>query len=108
MPFKRWPIDRWLELARSLSSEGTAKAVFLLGPDEDGQRELIESSGVGEVIESSSLAALMLLLEGSDVLVCADSGVGHVAAHVRIPVVSLYGPAHPDEVRPWSAGLVVS
>lgn len=108
MPFKRWPIDRWLELARRLSSEGAAEAVFLLGPAEDEQRGAIESSGLGEVIQPISLADLMFLLEASDVLVCADSGVGHVAAHVRIPVVSLYGPAHPDEVRPWSTGLVVT
>jgi heptosyltransferase-2 len=36
-----------------------------------------------------------------DLLLCNDSGPGHIAASCGRPVIAIFGPGEPDSFRPW-------
>jgi heptosyltransferase-2 len=47
------------------------------------------------------------MLAEMDVLVCGDTGVGHLAAALGTPVVALFGPTDPALTAPRGAATVV-
>ncbi|MDN5864986.1 MAG: lipopolysaccharide heptosyltransferase II [Gammaproteobacteria bacterium] len=102
-PAKRWPIDKFAELAARLVAEG--RPVWVVGGK--GERAL------GEAIRARAPAARNLagetaLGEAIDVIAAAsavvtnDSGLMHVAAAVGTPLVAIYGSTSPDYTPPAS------
>lgn len=100
---KRWPMDCWAALHARLAADPATVhggVDVLAGPVElerwsEPERELFEfmaldraSSGVPR-----DLGALADILRGAAVVVCADSGPGHLAAQLGVAVVSLFGPS---------------
>ena len=79
---KKW--DGFLQLANRLESRGKTVRAF-------GQREEICASGLlGWWDGPRSLAALPDYLLRCRVAVCTDSGIGHLASSLGIPVVMLF------------------
>ena len=94
---KRWAIEKYVELARSLRAEirGIRKAVFVLGPMENdcwsnGEIEFLRSEF--PVLSGLSLPTLAGILETAKLFVGNDSGPSHLAAAVGTPTVALFGP----------------
>ena len=50
---------------------------------------------------------LTAMLAEMDVLVCGDTGVGHLAAALGTPVIALFGPTDPALTAPRGAATVV-
>ena len=50
----------------------------------------------------TTLPQLAALLAGCDLFLGADSGVMHLAAAARAPLVALFGPSNPDAWGPWT------
>jgi len=89
---KRWPLERFAELAARLETGG-ARIVVFLGPEESAvaarARALFSSSAlVLDGLTLSQLASASALL---DLLVSNDSGPMHLAAAVGTPVLLLLG-----------------
>jgi lipopolysaccharide heptosyltransferase II len=92
---KRWPVDRWVDLARRLTETYDVK-ILVLGDDKDRQlgKEIITGidglgyNGAGLFSLSESAAALSCC----QVSITNDSGLLHMAAARRIPVVAIFGP----------------
>jgi ADP-heptose:LPS heptosyltransferase len=79
---KRW--DRMNHVAAEFISKGMTVAVF--GLDGDGKEKIC-----GEQVESAGrLAEIPELLSGCRVIISTDSGVGHLAASLGIPVVMIF------------------
>ena len=102
MPGKRWPVQRYAELAGRLGSLGLAGAV-VVGPNE---RQIgADAAGrsrppvpvMGTDLDPVELAAL---LARASVVVANDSGPMHLAAAVGAPVVGLFGPTDPARTGP--------
>jgi ADP-heptose:LPS heptosyltransferase len=95
---KRWPLDRYLDLARRLEASGR-KAVFFFGPDEatDAQaaREAVPSALFPERDRTDGYAAvkgplLAIALAGRlTAAVANDAGPGHMLAAGGAPLLSL-------------------
>lgn len=92
---KRWPIDRWIDLARRLTDAYDVR-IMVLGDDKDRQlgKEIITGidgqgyNGAGLFRLSESAAALSCC----KVAITNDSGLSHMAAARRIPVIAMFGP----------------
>ena len=88
----RWPLDRYVEVARALSQRGFS-LLFLGGPDE---KETCESLASQAGPRALNLAGRLSVLESCEALkrcafvVCNDSGVQHMAAAVATPCVAIF------------------
>ena len=91
---KRWPIERWRELAlrveelgyRVVWSGGSSEAELVRQIDPDSAR-LNFAGRLG-------LADLWHLFAGARALVCPDTGTAHLARLIGTPAVTLFGPGN--------------
>ncbi len=89
---KRWPVERFLDLARRMDTP----IAWLLGPAEHEDEELRRIGGqAGAVLEPATLTALAGILTNCEVYVGNDSGVTHLAAALGVPTVAVFGPTDP-------------
>lgn len=98
---KEWPLDHWIELARSLHDEGYG-LVATGGPaDQERTATFIERTGVpiDNLAGAISLHDLYLRFQ-EDIRVCVsvNTGTMHLAALAGAAVVALNGPTDP---RRW-------
>ena len=108
---KRWPAERFAQLADALAEQGR-DVVILEGPDERGLGAHVSglSRSAPPVVElSGPLTHAAALLERAALYVGNDSGLAHVAAAVGTPAVTLFAAADPARVAPYGcAHLVVT
>jgi heptosyltransferase II len=95
-PQRRWPIERYVAVARALRESGAR--VVLLG-DTDDRAVLPAFAGVAVV---DALGALRIpqslgVLASAAAVVSHDTGPMHLARLVRAPVVALFGPTSPAD-----------
>lgn len=111
---KRWPLERFLALAREAEALGFVP-VLLLGPNEaELEAELRRAlpaarlplqAAVGEGHEAGPLLTLALARRLA-VAVANDSGTGHLLAAGGAPLVSLFGPTEAAKFAPAGATVV--
>ena len=66
------------------------------GNQEEKERaERIASSSGAEVLPKLSLNAMICVLAQSKAIIAVDTGLGHIAAALSVPTISLYGPTDP-------------
>ena len=100
---RRWPAARWAEVARALVAHGE-QVLVTGGADE---RDLARSVAVGAGLPPDAVVAgrtglleLASLVAASRLLLCADTGIAHLATALGTPSVVLFGPAPPHRWRP--------
>jgi heptosyltransferase-2 len=93
-PGRRWPLDRYAELARRLAAEGVG--VWVLGGPADHPlaAEIAKAGGVRD-LTGADLREAILALKAADAAVANDSGLLHVAAALETPAVGIFGPSRP-------------
>lgn len=97
--FKRWPSDRFAELARRLTSRGVG-VIIGFGPGEGSLAAPALAIGSGVRTADGSqlgLAGLGGVMRRCDVVVAADTGPLHLAAAVGARCVAVFGPK--DQLR---------
>lgn len=100
LPLRRWPADRYVELARRLiDRKANIHVAFTGSPDEaDSADELVAAVGSNRCFSmagKTTLRQLLTLYCLADVLVTNDSGPAHFAALTPVRVVTLFGPETP-------------
>ena len=112
-PARRWPAGHWAAVARAESEVGRA-VIVTGGPDEvELARSVAAGAGLGEGAVHAGrtdVAGLARLVAAADRVVCADTGVAHLATALRTPSVVLFGPTSPRHWgpppdRPWHRAL---
>ncbi len=94
---KRVPISIWESVARTLLAQGS-EVVALGGPHDP--KLLVE--GVTDRVGALTLAEAMAAIKASRVHLAGDTGSGHIAAALGVPVVSVFGRTDPAQFRPWT------
>lgn len=100
---KIWPTSGFLELVAGVRAE--FDAVVLLGNDSDRIPARVIAAGAS--LPCVDLAGHTGLLEAAAVLACCrafvgnDSGLGHMAAAMGVPTLTLFGPGDPARYHPW-------
>jgi len=104
---KRWPLEKWGELARLLGRDERVHILLFGGPEEQGLREAIEKDSqlpASRILDAGNLPILEVaaLMERLDGFVCNDALLTHVAAAVNIPTVVIQGPLPHWSTRPYA------
>lgn len=99
---KRWPARHFAALAQECAAQGGEIWYFGSHKDAAVAEEIIAlSGGLGvNLCGKTSLDEAIDLLALSQVVVCNDSGLMHVAAALNRPLVALYGSSSPDHTPP--------
>lgn len=93
---KHWPEGHWRMLAKRAVQHGFEVRLPWGNAAERSRAERIaaECEGVS-VLPALDLAAMASVLAGAQGVVSVDTGLGHLAAALGVPGVSLYGPTSP-------------
>jgi ADP-heptose:LPS heptosyltransferase len=104
-PQKRWPLDRFVELAARIEREGR-EVRLLFAPGEEalaGEAARILPSRVTVTAGHDMFGQLMR----ARAVVANDSGPAHLAAALGLPTVALFGPTHPAVCGPLGDRVTV-
>ncbi|HYP56082.1 MAG TPA: glycosyltransferase family 9 protein, partial [Solirubrobacterales bacterium] len=98
---RRWPRERWAEVARRERERG--REVLVTGSREEVglARWIAAQAGLDprrEIAGRTDVGTLAAFVAAADVLVCGDTGVAHLATALNVPSVLLFGPTSP---RHW-------
>ena len=108
--FKRWPPERYADLARRLRDDRGLPVLLTAGPGEEALADEVAAASGGAARRAPptrSLAELGALLARAAVVVGADTGPVHLAAVLGVPTVALFGPKDPAVYAPKGRGVRV-
>jgi heptosyltransferase-1 len=104
---KRWPSERYGQVAKELTKDGLCSLVNY-GPGEEELAAAVEASGEGAARKiSCSVSELIALTRRARLLIGGDTGPTHLAAALKIPVVAIYGPTNPARSGPFGTRSIV-
>lgn len=108
-PNKRWPPERFGELAAFLAEERGVTPVVLWGPAEHVLAQTIIDASAGRAVLAppTRVRDLVALARGASVVISGDTGPLHIATAVGTPTVSIFGPTDPERNGPWNGEDVV-
>ncbi len=96
---RRWPVERWAEVARAEQRAGRS-VVVTGGPGEVGlAQRLAHLAGLddGHVLAGrTGPLQLAAVVAAAARVVCGDTGVAHLATAMGTPSVVLFGPVSPE------------
>lgn len=93
---KHWPEVYWRQLAERMAERGLQVRLPWGNPVEKARAERIaEGLGNAAVLPRLNLAGVARVLAGAEACVAVDTGIGHLAAALDVPTVSLFGPTNP-------------
>jgi ADP-heptose:LPS heptosyltransferase len=101
LPLRRWPPQRYVELARRLLERYPDLFIGFTGAPAEAapNNQLADEVGSSRVIPlagKTTLRQVLVLYTRSEILVTNDSGPAHFASMTPIHVVTLFGPETPE------------
>lgn len=100
---RRWPADRWAEVAGRLAAAGAQVLVTGSATEAPLARVVAAQSGLpGDAVLAgrTGLAELAALVAAARLVLSGDTGIAHLATAFGTPSVVLFGPASPERWRP--------
>ncbi|HET7187961.1 MAG TPA: glycosyltransferase family 9 protein [Gemmatimonadaceae bacterium] len=93
---KRWPIERYRDLATRLRRAGIT--VTLVGDAADAWvRPHFDGLDVHDRIGAHDVVGTLGVLNAADLVIAHDTGPMHLARLVRAPLIALFGPTTPSQ-----------
>lgn len=102
---KRWPAERFAELADRLVGEQNAEIVLLGGTPEKTVLDRVASlckAKVHNLVGEVSLSQSIALIQRLSALISNDSGAMHIGAALGVPTLAIFGPTEFDATYPFS------
>jgi ADP-heptose:LPS heptosyltransferase len=104
---RRWPVDRYAEVARGLASQ--RHPVVITGSATERTRCLAVARFAGldpnRVLAGGlDLAELAALVAAARLVISGDTGIAHLASAYQTPSVILFGPTSPERWGPPAGG----
>jgi heptosyltransferase-1 len=104
---KRWPAERYGEVAKELARDGLTSLVNY-GPGEEVLAAAVEQASAGAARRvKCSISELIALTRRAHIFIGGDTGPLHLAAAVKIPVVAIFGPTNPARNGPFGTRSIV-
>jgi heptosyltransferase-1 len=104
---KRWPAERYGEVAGKLADQGIA-SILNYGPGEEELVRAAEAASGGTArAMSSTITELIALTRRARLFIGGDTGPMHLAAALRVPVVAIFGPTDPARNGPYGTPSIV-
>ena len=102
---KEWPFEHYLELISALVHDRGVQVVLVDAPAKEAMaRAITERVGEEKVLNlvgQTTLSQMAALLKSVHAVIGPDCGAGHVAAAVKTPYISLFGPTSPVRTAPY-------
>ncbi len=102
---KRWPVENYLALIRSLAAVWPEVRFAILGSQDDkpfGEAlAQADSKRCLDLTGKISLPEMVEWIRLSDLMISNDTGPMHVAAALGKPVVAIFGPTEPRRTGPY-------
>ena len=104
---KRWPVERYAQVAAELAGRGF-RVMVNAGPHEEALADGIQTQSGGAAMPvQCSLAELIALTRRASVVIAGDTGPLHLACALARPVVGIYGPTDPARNGPYGTRFKV-
>jgi len=104
---KLWPEDHWCALARALVARGLTPVLPSGSVVERQRAERIAAAAQGAVLPPAlSLVEMASLLAGCRLAIGVDTGLSHLAAALKVPVIALYVSTEPALTGVFGSGFV--
>jgi lipopolysaccharide heptosyltransferase I len=104
---KEWPMERYAELLRRLTSLRNRSLVLSGGKDRraDAERLLarLPHGSVTSLVGRLTLEQAICLYRRARFMLTGDSGPMHIAAALGTPLIALFGPTFPEQTGPWGS-----
>jgi len=104
---RRWPPDRFAAVAAALRDCGHDVVITGDGTEVDLAHSVAQQAGLPRsavLAGALSLLGLIALISDCRLLICGDTGVGHIATATGTPSVLLFGPTPPSRWGPKGPG----
>jgi ADP-heptose:LPS heptosyltransferase len=104
---RRWPAECFAALAAELVSEGNDVVVTGSSDERELAHSVARQAGLPEscvLAGALDLLGMVALVNDCKLLVCGDTGVGHIATATGTPSVVLFGPTPPSWWGPRGSG----
>ena len=108
--FKRWPPERFAQVADALVRQRGADVLVSYGPEDKRLAERVVAAMAERgclAPATADLRQLAHLLSRADLFVGCDSGPLHIASALKVPTVALFGPKDPVQTGPYCSRSVV-
>lgn len=94
---KLWPDAYWQKLAVIAGANGyRVKVLWGNSEERERARQIARAGAHVDILDQLSLSQIARLLTNSAGVVAVDTGLGHLAAALSVPAVSIYGSSSPD------------
>jgi len=109
---KRWPKERFALLCKEIRERDRFKIILMGGEEENElKRWIIKNSGLKEGKEIFNLNAdinkTSAIIKKSVMVISNDTIIGHIAAALDVPIISLFGPTSPRNTAPFTEKKIV-
>ena len=101
---KRWPVERFAELAEKISAQFSLPMVAVGTESEAGLIHKLQNLSkvtIENFAGRTTLSELICLLKGSRLVVSNDTGPGHIAAALSTPLVLMFSWSNPARIAPY-------
>ncbi len=108
---KCWPVERFAALADKISSR---LGLSIIATGTKSERSLVEklktaaNVPIANFAGLTDLSELTALLKAAKLVVSNDTGPGHIAAALGVPLVLIFGRSNPLRVTPYGRGRCVA
>jgi heptosyltransferase I len=104
---KRWPVERYADVARGLLNKG-CRVFVNAGPGEVMLAdEVVKRTGGGAIALLGSIEKLIAVTRRVSLAIAGDTGPLHLACALGRPVVGIYGPTDPARNGPFGTRFKV-
>jgi len=101
---KCWPAERFAQLADKISEQYNYPVIAIGSKSERTKAEVINNLSKTEIINlagQTSLKELVELLRMAKLVVSNDTGPGHIASALGVPIVIMYSWSNPARIAPY-------
>lgn len=98
---KRWPAQRYGQVAKALARDGL-RSILNSGPGEEDLARQAEAASEGAAMSMKcSITELIALARRAKLFLGGDTGPLHLAAALQVPLVAIFGPTDPARNGPY-------
>ncbi len=107
---KCWPVEKYAVLADKISSQ-FGFSIVAVGTEVEKQvtarLKMLTKTTIVDFAGLTNIPELVALLRNARIVVSNDTGPGHIAGALGVPVVLIFGPTNPARVAPYGRSHTV-